>query len=254
VPDSVVPSTVPAEPQGELAVLDAALGEDGTLALEPALELFAAGYAPVPLITAAPQPLVDGGPALRTILGGLDELGEDQLAAVLRVLDQPGLAVDEATVNGSPLLQAAAAQVITALGAFFEALDRSLPDGVAITLVELPYDNGDGTYNFSDPGSFATALPFTETPEVAYEECRIRVNTTAQEAIELTIDGPRVAAGGVTATAELSATAYRFAVPGDVLVVTSGPADRGALRFVDGVELPLAEATQAYCLKPDGCA
>ena len=403
-PVSAAPSSVPVEAQGELAALDAALGADGTLALEPALALFAAGYAPVPRITAAPQPLIDGGPALRAILGDLDELGEDQLAAVLRVVDQPGLDVAEAAANGSPMLQAAAAQVAAALDALSETLGRPLPDAVTVTLVELPYDNGDGTHNFSDAGSFATALPFTQTPEVAYDECRIRINASApldeaagfadpafisavtqeafhclqfglvpagigvpqwvmegaaafagedaaggsrlstawwerwitqperpldrrtydaaafffmlrdfadpyafadafltdpspssirrrleqtplfdrwgtqyamqpewgdgyavvgdgapvlaapQEAIELTIDGPRVAAGGITATAELSATAYRFAVPGDVLVVTAGPADRGALRFVDGVELPLAEATQAYCLNPDGCA
>jgi len=405
LPPPSVPTSagVPAQ-LGELAVLDAALDDAGTLILEPALSLFAAGYAPVPRITAAAQPLIDGGPALRTILANLGQLADDQLAAVSRVVDQPGVALADVASGGSPLLQAAGQHVTTAMSSFVQSQDRALPDDVRITLVELPYDNGDGTRNFSDAASFATALPFTQSPDVAFDECRIRINATApldavagtadpafisaiaqetfhclqfglvpagagvpqwvmegaaafagedvaggsrlsaawwerwiaqperpldrrtydaagfffllrdladpyafadafltdpspssirrrleqtplfdrwgtqyameptwgptytvvgdgaptvpapQQTMALSVDGPRVAAAGLTATTELSASAYRFAVPGDVLVVTAGPADRGGLRFLDGTEHPLAEATQAFCLNPQGCA
>ena len=67
---------------GELGVLDAALSPDGTLGLEQALALVAAGYAPIPGVTPAATPLVDGGPALRTALTAGDDLRDDQRAAL----------------------------------------------------------------------------------------------------------------------------------------------------------------------------
>ena len=59
---------------------------------------------------------------------------------------------------------------------------------------------------------------------------------------------------GGTATSELSAAPYRFAAPGEVLVVSTSPADRGGLRFGDGQTVALKDATQSFCLLPAGCA
>ncbi len=383
-------------------MLDASLDDAGTLDLLPALRLFAAGYAPVPGVTAAPEALLDGGPAVRSILAHLGELSADQVAAVTAVLDQPGVPLQDARASSSPRLVKAAELVGLAVGLFSDLLDRQLPDGVEVTIVELPYANADGTRNFSSPTAFATAVPVTESNDVPYEECRVRVNADAplggdsvddpafvsglaqeafhclqfgqrpfgegvpmwamegaaafagedfaqgstlstawwgrwigepqrpidrrtydaagfffllqgtvdpyrysdaflaeatedsirrrlegtdvfdrwgsqyatepgwgpqyavagvgvpatpapQDTLALTVDGPRVAAAGLTATTEMSGTAYRFVVPGDVLVVTSGAGDRGWLRFADGTEQKLSEATRSFCLRPDGC-
>ena len=53
---------------GDLGTLDAAVGADGTLELDAALSLFAAGYAPLPGVEPAPAAPIDGGPVLRTVL------------------------------------------------------------------------------------------------------------------------------------------------------------------------------------------
>lgn len=402
VPPGSAGTTGPPVALGELGVLDAALDDDGTLGLEPALALFAAGYAPVPGITASPEPLIDGGPALRTILAQLDRLGDDQLAAVTAVVDPLGQRLDDVAASDSPRLAGAADVATAAEERFGQLLGRQLTS-VTLTMLELPYVNPDGTRNFSSPGAVATALPFGDAESDEYE-CRIRVNADApvdqatgfddpvflssvaqevfhcmqfglapfgtdvpmwvmegaaafageqyaqgstlatawwerwitqpqrplqlrtydaagfffllgsfadpygfsdaslgdpapdsvrrrvgatalfdtwgtqyateptwgeqyaiggdgapataapQEVLELQVDGERIAAAGLTATTELSATAYRFVVPGDVLVVTTDPADRGGIRFGDGAERPLSQATQSFCLNPAGCA
>ena len=58
---SATTSTLPVD-TGELGVLDAALAPDGTIDLDAALALVAAGYGPLPGVTPAAAPLVDGGP------------------------------------------------------------------------------------------------------------------------------------------------------------------------------------------------
>src|SRR5688500_13219533 len=66
-------STLPVD-TGELGGLDAALTPEGTVDLDAALRLVAAGYAPIPGVTPADAPLVDGGPALRTVVASVAEL------------------------------------------------------------------------------------------------------------------------------------------------------------------------------------
>ena len=395
------PSAPAAVDLGPLGVLDVHLDPDGTLALLPALQLFAAGYAALPEIAPASQPLDDGGPALRTILAQLDDLSSEQAAIVSRVAEQQGRSLEEAAGAGGRLADAAGL-VVLSLGRFGEQLHRSLPDDVQVTILELPYENADGTHNFSSPQAIATALPLTSTTDRPYDECRIRINADApvdgpadtafmsaiaqetfhclqfgqrpygagvplwafegaaafagedfaqgsvlslpwwerwiaeperpldrrtydaagfffmlldaeidayrfadvllseatadsvrrrlestsifdrwgsqyateptwgarytvagvavpairapQSTLALVVDGPPVGAAGLTASSAMSATPYRFVVPGDVLVVTSGAGDRGWLRFGDGTEQLLSQATQSFCLRPDGCA
>lgn len=162
---------------GDLAILDAVLDADGTLGLQEALALFAAGYAPVPGVEAAPTPLLDGTPVLRTLLGHLDQLSEAQRVAVIAITDQPGVALAE--VGDDPRLSAAAGTIQLGLTLFAEFLGRSLRDDVALTIAGLPYANADGTKNFSSPNGFARALPFAVADGETYDECRISVNLDA---------------------------------------------------------------------------
>ncbi|HEU4840246.1 MAG TPA: hypothetical protein VFT09_02360, partial [Ilumatobacteraceae bacterium] len=392
---SAAPVTTPVAPAttalpvdtGELGILDAALTPAGTIDLDAALALVAAGYRPLPGVTAAPTPLVDGGPALRTVLADVAELTPEQQTAVAAIAAPPGIPLDAAATSPSPLLAGAAATVTRSLAAF----GRAATD-VPISLVELPYDNGDGTHNFSSPGALATAELRRDGEDV---ECRLRVDTAAQPgdpafaaavaretfhcgqyaraaAIEdvpvwvvdgaaayaadlvagptavtaaawqrwvgqpqrpltarvtdavgffalvdevadpfafadallgdpsadsvrrrleltdlfdrwgreyatqpawdggfafaapgaaglqapqtpvtLAVDGPPVALGG---REDLSAIPYTVTAPGDVLVVTAAPGDRGVIRFANGQHTLLAQATQSLCLAPGGCA
>ena len=167
-------SALPVAP-GELGMLDAALSPDGTLGLEQALALVAAGYAPIPGVTPAATPLVDGGPALRTALAAGDDLREDQRAALAAITEPAGIPLDQAP-TASPRLAAAGGIVTAAFTSFTQAQAAALPADVRVTIVELPYDNGDGTHHFSSPQSHATALPLGDEAD---PECRIRVNATS---------------------------------------------------------------------------
>jgi hypothetical protein len=390
--------------RGDLGPLDAALAPDGTLELDAALSLFAAGYAPLPGVEPAPRAPIDGGPVLRTVLAAGDELGEEQQAVVARVVAPPGEPLDEVLADrrAEPRLRGAARVVRSALEAFGGARGRPLSDDVSITLLVLPYDNGDGTHNFSSRRSVATAIPFGDGTS-PYAECRIRINADvpvdrrARDAapefisgvahetyhclqyevvpliapqwvvegaaayagedfaggsrrssswwrrwitqpqrpldrrtydaigffsllpgvtnpyafadalltdpsgdsvrrrleasdvfdrwglayatrprwgplyritgpgapttlkaprrrVRLQVDQPAVVAGGSTVSAGLAAAPVRVVIPGDVLVVTADPGDFGGLRFRDGQETALADATQAYCVRDGGCA
>ena len=174
-------STLPADP-GELGVLDAALGPDGTLGLDAALALVAAGYGPVPGIAPAPAPLVDGGPALRAVLVHAGELREDQASTFARITAPSGVTLTDAAASPSARTAAAAGAVSNALAAFGAAQVPALPDGTTVSIVELPYANGDATRNFSSPGAHATALPLADPAD---PECRIRVNADA--AVDATV-------------------------------------------------------------------
>jgi hypothetical protein len=76
--------------------------------------------------------------------------------------------------------------------------------------------------------------------------------TAPWRSVTLRVDQPATVAGKSAVTG-LAASPVRVRVPGDVLVVTADPGDRGGLRFGDGQEAALAEATQAYCVRPGGC-
>jgi hypothetical protein len=390
---------------GDLGPLDEVLAADGTLALDAALSLFAAGYAPLPGVEPAPTAPIDGGPVLRTVLAAGDELSEEQRVVVGGLVDAPGEPLDEVLAHRTAerRLLAAARIARSALEAFGGTRGRPLSEDVSITLLLLPYDNGDGTHNFSSPRSAATAIPFGDGAR-PYAECRIRINAdrrldrrtrladpefvsgVAHEAfhclqyevlpfaegapqwvvegaaayagedfaggsrssstwwrrwinqpqrpldrrtydaigffsllpgatnpysfadalltdpsvesvrrrleasdvfdrwglayatrsrwgaayrmtgpgapaalkaprqtVRLQVDRPSVVAGGSAVSAGLAAAPVRAVVPGDVLVVTADPGDRGGLRFTDGQETALSDATQAYCVRPGGC-
>ena len=396
----VAPSTsaLPVSP-GELGVLDATLAPDGTLDLEAALALVAAGYAPIPGVIAAAAPLLDGGPALRTVLAHADDLRADQAVVLAAITEPPAIPLEKALTSASPRLAAAAGIVTAAFTRFAQGGAQPLPSDVRVTMLELPYDDGDGPHGFSSPESHATALALGDEVD---PECRIRVNATstldpaagyadpafvatlAQEAFHCLQDavapvladapvwvveggaafagedvagtsalsrswwqrwigepqrpldrrtydaigffatiaetanaypfaeallgdpsaesvrrrleltdvfdrwgthyatepswGPAFtfsapATAGLTAPqqtvtlsvdgsptvltspalSELSATPFRVTAPGDVLVVTASPADRGVLRFGDGQTAVLNDANRSYCLLATGC-
>jgi hypothetical protein len=75
--------------------------------------------------------------------------------------------------------------------------------------------------------------------------------TAPWRSVTLRVDQPATVAG--PSVSGLTAAPLRVRVPGDLLVVTADPGDRGGLRFRDGQEAALAEATQAYCVRPGGC-
>jgi hypothetical protein len=380
-------STLPVD-TGELGGLDAALTPQGTIELDAALELVAAGYSPVPGVTPAAAPLVDGGPVLRAAVASFADLTAEQQTAVAAIVAPPGTPLADAAASSSPLAAAAAviaAQSLTAFG--------WTPDQVPISILELPYDAGSGTHNFSSPHALATGVIVREED---VPDCRLRVDTAAtptdpsfvaavaretfhcgqyanlapeaaaalpawvvegaasyaadsvagatpvtaaawqrwigqpqrpllartadavgffslvdetadpfafaaallgdpsvdsvrrrleptdlfdrwgreyamqpdweggfaftaagaaglqapRTPVTLSVDGPPAVLGG---QGDLSATPYSISVPGDVLVVTTSPGDRGAIRFANGQAGLLAQATQSVCLLPSGC-
>ena len=382
----VATTTLPVD-TGELGGLDAALAPDGTIDLDAALGLVAAGYAPLPGVTPASAALADGGPALRTVVASVAELTPQQQTAVAGIIAPTGTPLATAATSASPLTAATAAVVGESLATFGWTAAQ-----VPVAIVELPFDNGDGTHNFSSSAALATSVVVSDgdTPE-----CRLRVDdaavptepafvaavaretyhcgqylrtdlgpdvpawvvegaaayaadrvagptpvtaaawqrwvgqpqrplpsrtsdaigffalvaesadpfafaaallgdpgvdsvrrrleptdlfdrwgrqyatrgdweggfaftapgaaglTAPRTPVALTVDGPAVALGGGD---ELSATAYELQAPGDVLVVTTSPGDRGAIRFANGQTAVLAQATQSVCLLPAGCA
>jgi hypothetical protein len=371
-----------------------------SLGLDAALRQFAAGYAPVPGVTPARSAPVDGGPVLRAVLAGIDELGTRQRTVVARAAAPPGRPLDDvlAQRDANPRLRAAARTARGAVDTFGGARGRSLSDDVEVTMLTLPYANTDGTHNFSSPGSIATAIPFGDGAN-PYAECRIRINVDApldrrafvssvaheafhclqfevlplaagaplwvvegaaafagedfaggsrmstpwwkrwierprrpldrrtydaigffsllpgatnpyefadalltdpssdsirrrlegtdvferwgleyatqarwgpryrmngpgaplerrapRQPIRLQVDRAAVVVGGAAVTDVLAAAPFGVRVPGDVLVVTADPGDRGGIRFGDGQKTALSDATQAYCVRPAGCA
>jgi hypothetical protein len=376
-----------------------------SLGLDTALSLFAAGYAPVPGVKPVGSAPVDGGPVLRALLADAAQLGDRQRTVVARAVAPPGQPLDEvlAERGANPRLRAAARTARAAVDTFGGERGRALSDDVKVTVLTLPYANGDGTHNFSSPESIATAIPFGDGAR-PYVECRIRVNadapldrragfadpaflsSVAHEAfhclqfevlpyaagaplwvvegaaafagedfvggsrlsanwwkrwieqprrpldrraydaigffallrdatnpyqfadalltdpssdsirrrlegsrvfdrwgleyatkprwgpryrmngpgapperpaphrpIRLEVDRAAVVVGGPAVTDRLAAAPFRARIPGDVLVVTADPGDRGGLRFGDGQKTALSDATQAYCVRPGGC-
>jgi hypothetical protein len=148
-----------------------------TLDLDTALSLFAAGYAPLPGVDPAAAAPADGGPVLRAVLAGINDLSDDQRAVVARVVAPAGQPVDEIVTDrrANPRLRAAARIVRAAAEAFAGERGRSLSDDITISALTLPYENGDGTHNFSSSRSVATAIPAGDGA-VPYAECRIRIN------------------------------------------------------------------------------
>lgn len=389
---------LPVDP-GELGVLDAALASDGTIDRATALSLVAAGYGPIPGIEPAATPLVEGGPALRTVVAELAELRADQQQAIERLIAGEALPIADVADSPNARLAAAAAALDHAFSSFATTSAGTLPADTAVTLVELPYDAGNGTHHFSSPRSVATALPMGTPSE---PECRIFVNASApldptlgaadpvftrsltREAfhclqfarvpsiaavpawivdgaaafaaehvvgatpqsapwwqrwitqperplqlrtydaigffalvgetadpfafanallgdpssdsvrrrvgdelldrwgthyatrpdwggpfvfpsagaagftapatpVTLTVDGPSATIGGRAMT-DLAAATFAFTAPGDVLMISTSPGDRGMIRFVEGEGQPLAQATQSVCLVAGGCA
>jgi hypothetical protein len=404
VSGSTTSTSLPVD-HGELGALDGALAADGTLDVDAALRLFAAGYAPVPDVERARTAPIDGGPVLRTLLAEADELRDEQRALVARTVAPPGQPLGEVLSDegANPRLRAAARTVRAAIESFGGERGRPLSDDVTVTFLILPYENDDGTHNFSSLKSIATAIPFGDGAR-PYAECRIRVNadrpldrrdgfadpafvsSVAHEAfhclqyevlpftagapqwavegaaafagedfaggspvsanwwkrwieqpqrpldrrtydaigffsllsgstnpyafadalltdpsadsvrrrlegsdvfdrwgleyatqprwgaiyritgpgapparhaprtpLRLRIDRPAVVAGGSTVSERLAAAPLLIKIPGDVLVVTADPGDRGGLRFGDGQKTVLSDATQAYCVRPGGC-
>lgn len=190
LPASTAPTTtvaaptttaLPADP-GELGILDAALTDEGTVDLDAALSLVAAGYRPIPGVTAAARPLADGGPALRTVVASAPSLRPDQQIAIAAISAAEGIPVADAAASPQPRLASAAAIVPRALATY----GRAAGD-VPITLLELPYDNGDGTHNFSSAASHATAVLVRDGED---DDCRIRINSTSPLDPTLTVDDP----------------------------------------------------------------
>ena len=376
-----------------------------SLGIDKALRLFAAGYARVPGVRPARHAAVDGGPVLRTLLADIDRLGDRQRTMVARAVAAPNQPIDEVLSERrvNPRLRAAAKTARAAVDTFGGERGRSLSDDVKVTVLTLPYENGDGTHNFSSPRSIATAIPFGDGGR-PYVECRIRVNSDApldrraefadpafvssiaheafhclqfevlpfaagapqwvvegaaafageafaggsgmsarwwkrwighprrpldgrtydaigffsllpgatnpyefadalltdpstdsvrrrlegsdvfdrwgleyatqprwgpryrmtgpgaplerhapRRPIRLRVDRPAVTIGGSAVTDGLAAAPFRARIPGDVLVVTADPGDRGGIRFGDGQKTALSDATRAYCVRPAGC-
>jgi hypothetical protein len=376
-----------------------------SLGLDEALSLFAAAYARVPGVKPARPAPVDGGPVLRALLADVDRLGDRQRTVVARAVAAPGRPLDEVLSGrgANPRLRAAARTAREAIDTFGGERGRALSGDVKVTVLTLPYANGDGTHNFSSPRSIATAIPFGDGAR-PYVECRIRVNadapldgraefadpafvsSIAHEAfhclqfevlpfaagapqwvvegaaafagedfaggsgtsanwwkrwiehprrpldrrtydaigffsllagttnpyefadalltdpsidsvrrrlagsdvfdrwgveyatqprwgpryrmngpgapperraphrpIQLRVDRPAVIIGGSAVTEGLAAAPFRARIPGDVLVVTADPGDRGGIRFGDGQKTALSDATRAYCVRPGGC-
>ncbi len=115
---AAVPTTALPVDTGELGVLDAALTPTGTVDVDQALALVAAGYRPIPGVVPAATPLIDGGPALRTLLASGDTLRDDQRTALGAIVAQPGVDLATAAASTSPRLAAAAAVVTSALATF----------------------------------------------------------------------------------------------------------------------------------------
>jgi hypothetical protein len=179
----VAPSTsvLPEDP-GELGILDAALTDEGTVDLDDALSLVAAGYGPIPGVTPAERPLAEGGPALRTVLASATDLAAEQRDVVTAIAARGGIPLAEAAGSSQPRLAAAAGIVTEALETFGHT-----PSEVPISLLELPYDNGDGTYNFSSPDSLATAVLVRADER---DDCRIRINSTGKLDKERAVEDP----------------------------------------------------------------
>ncbi len=398
---SVAPGVTGTPPQSTISTTTTVDGSPPptSLGLDTALRQFAAGYAPVPGVTPARSAPTDGGPVLRAVLAGIDELGARQRTVVARTAAPPGRPLDEVLALGgaNPRLRAAARTARAAIDTFGGERGRSLSDDVTVTVLTLPYANGDGTHNFSSPRSVATAIPFGDGAS-PYAECRIRINadapldrrefmsSVAHEAfhclqfevlpfaagaplwvvegaaafagedfaggsrmsaawwkrwieqprrplerrtydaigffsllrgatnpyefadalltdpssdsirrrlegtdvfdrwgleyatqarwgpryrmngpgaplerqaprrpIRLQVDRTAVVVGGAAVTDVLAAAPFRVRVPGDVLVVTADPGDRGGIRFGDGQKVALSDATQAYCVRRGGC-
>jgi hypothetical protein len=372
--------------------------------LDSALSQFAAAYAPLPRVERAPRVPLDGGPALRLLLAEIDRLGDRQRTVVARAVAPPGQALDDvlSARRTNPRLRAAARTARAAIDTFGGARGRPLSDDVRVTVLVLPYENGDGTHNFPSPTGIATAVPFGDGSR-PYVECRIRVNADApigrrgfadpsfvsgvaheafhclqfevvpfavgpplwvvegaaafagedfaggsklsadwwkrwiehprrpldrraDDAIgffallggatnpyefadalltdpsidsirrrlegsavfdrwgieyatqprwgpryrmtgpgaplerraphrpfQLRVDRPAVTIGGAAVTDGLAAAPFLARIPGDVLVVTTDPGDRGGIRFGDGQKVTLSDATHAYCIRPGGC-
>ncbi len=151
-----------------------------SLGLDTALGLFAAGYARVAGVKAARVAPADGGPVLRALLADVDQLSVPQRTVVARAVAPPGQPLGDVLSDrrANPRLRAAAKVARAAVDTFGGARGRSLSDDVKVTVLTLPYANGDGSHNFSSPGSIATAIPFGDGA-VPYAECRIRVNADA---------------------------------------------------------------------------
>jgi hypothetical protein len=407
--DTTVTTPAPATPAPTEPTVSPPTTPDGTtpipsLGLDTALRQFAAAYAPLPHVERASRVPVDGGPALRLLLAEIDRLGDRQRTVVARAVAPPGQPLDDvlSARRANPRLRAAARTARAAIDTFGGERGRPLSDDVKVTVLALPYENGDGTHNFPSPTSIATAVPFGDGNR-QYVECRIRVNAdapvgrqgfadplfvsgVAHEAFHclqfevvpfavgaplwvvegaaafagedfaggsklsadwwkrwiehprrplerrtddaigffallggatnpyefadalltdpsidsirrrlegsavfdrwgleyatqprwgpryringpgaplerraphrpfrLRIDRPAVTIGGAAVTDGLAAAPFRARVPGDVLVVTTDPGDRGGIRFGDGQKVALSDATHAYCIRPGGC-
>ena len=397
---------VTTEPSAATTTTVAGSTPTSSLGLDTALGRFAAGYARMPGVTPARVAPADGGPVLRALLADLDQLSDRQRTVVARAVAPPGRPLDEALSDrgASPRVRAAAKIARAAIDTFGGERGRTLSDDVKVTVLTLPYSDGDGTHNFSSPGSVATAIPFGDGA-VPYAECRIRVNADApldrqagfadpafvsgiaheafhclqfevlpfavgappwvvegaaafagedfaggsrlstnwwkrwidqpgrpldrrsydaigffsllrgatnpyefadalltdpstdsvrrrlegsrvfdrwglayatqprwgpryrmngpgapvrrrapHRPVRLQVDRPAVVLGGPAVTDRLAAAPLRARIPGDVLVVTADPGDRGGIRFGDGQKTSLSDATQAYCIRPGGCA
>ena len=77
----------------------------------------------------------------------------------------------------------------------------------------LPYDNGDGTHNFSSPRSAATAIPFGDGSR-PYTECRIRINADQRLDRRLRFADPRSSAASPTRRSTASSTRWSRSPPG----------------------------------------
>ena len=166
----VTTSTLPVD-TGPLGVLDAAIAPDGTIDLDAALSLVAAGYGPLPGVTPAAAPLVDGGPALRTVVAGIDDITPEQQTAVAGIIAPPGTPLATAATAVTPVTATAASVATSSLAAFGWTAEQ-----VPMAILELPFDNGNGTRNFSSPGALATAVIVPADEQV---ECRLRVDAAA---------------------------------------------------------------------------
>ncbi|MFV0309953.1 MAG: hypothetical protein ACK5OX_19665 [Desertimonas sp.] len=169
----------------ELGVLDAVLGVDGTMDLAQALAIIAGSYRPLEGVTPLSTTIVDSGSALRTVVAHLDELPAEQRSGVLTIVDRPGRTAEQVATDTGVIREAGT--IVTYSSAVYAArLGADLPDDVAVTLVELPYENPDGTHNFASPAEIATAISWTASTDGSYDECRIRINQDAAVGREFT--------------------------------------------------------------------